>query len=297
MKDNISVLGIPIDLGASTIGTRLGPDSIRLTGLLEELLNMGLDIYDFGNIDIKNSNKKIKFPSNMTNEDRLLPSLSHINEEVEKIYQRQSFPLILGGDHSLVLPSFKAFLKKYKNPGLIYIDAHADINTEKSSPTGNVHGMPVAALMGLCSNKLNNIGGSYKLNPQNLVYIAIRDIDKGEELIIKEKNIKYFSMADVYKYGIEEIVRKSMVYLGNLSSIYLSFDIDSMDCDIAPGTGVPVRGGLNYNQARLILSLFGKEEKIRGFEFVEVNPSLDDKNKTSEIAKELILAFFGKSFI
>lgn len=297
MKDKISILGIPLDMGASTVGTRLGPDSIRLTNLLEDLEDLGLNISDLGNVNIENSNKKIKFPSNMTNEDRLIPALCQINEKIEEIYKDGKFPLILGGDHSLVLPSFKAFSKYHENPGLIYIDAHADINTEKTSPTGNVHGMPVAALMGLCEDRLNKIGGDFRLNPKNLVYIAIRDIDKGEEAIIKEKNIKYFSMADIDKYGIEKIVEMALAYLKDISSTYLSFDIDSMDCDIAPGTGVPVRGGLSYNQARLILSLLGKSHKIKGFELVEVAPTLDDKNKTSEIAKELILAFFGKSFI
>lgn len=297
MKEKVSILGIPLDMGASTVGTRLGPDSIRLTGLVDELEKLGYEVSDLGNLDIENRNKKLKFKSNRTNEDKLIPELEKINREINKIYSTKSFPLILGGDHSLVLPSFKAFMKNHENSGLIYIDAHADINTEKTSPTGNVHGMPIAALMGLCDDKLNNIGGNYILNPKNLVYIAIRDIDKGEEEIIRENNIKYFPMSDIENYGIEKVVNMALDYLESTSSIYLSFDIDSMDCDIAPGTGVPVRGGLDYNQARLILSLFGKEEKIKGFELVEVSPTLDDKNKTSEIAKELILAFFGKSFM
>ncbi|WP_297377636.1 arginase [uncultured Helcococcus sp.] len=296
-KNNISILGIPMDLGASTIGTRLGPDSIRMTGVLDDLVDLGLTVNDLGNIDIDNGYKKEKNIDNMTNLDRLLPSLRKINEQAYDLFNRDSFPLILGGDHSLVLATFKAFLKKYDNPGLIYVDAHADINTDKTSTSGNVHGMPIAALLGLCDDRLNNIGGDYFLKAKNIVYIAIRDIDEGEEKIIEKLNIKYFSMAEIYEKGIKNVLEETFEYLKDVDNIYTSYDIDSIDMDIAPGTGVPVRGGLDYNMARDIMSRLGKNDKIKGLELVEVSPSLDIRNKTSLIAKELLLAFFGKKFI
>ena len=296
-KNNISILGIPMDLGASTIGTRLGPDSIRMTGVLDDLIDLGFTVNDLGNVDINNGYKKEKNIDNMTNLYKLLPSLTKINEQAYDLFNKNSFPLILGGDHSLVLATFKAFLKKYDNPGLIYVDAHADINTDKTSSSGNVHGMPIAALLNLCDDRLNKIGGDYFLKAENIVYIAIRDIDEGEEKIIENLNIKYFSMAEIYEKGIKKILEETFEYLKNVDNIYTSYDIDSIDMDIAPGTGVPVRGGLDYNMARDIMARLGKNDKVKGLELVEVSPSLDIGNKTSLIAKELLLAFFGKKFI
>lgn len=297
MKKDISILGIPMDMGGDKFGARFGPDTIRLTGLKDSLESLGHSVEDLGNVEINNGYKKEANDSNMKNLDMLLPALNNINKDCDKLFKKGSFPLILGGDHTLVLPTVKAFLKNDKNTGLIYVDAHADINTEKTSFSGNVHGMPVAALLGLCDERLNNIGGEYFLNPKNIVYIAIRDIDDGERKIIDKLNIKYYTMSDIYKYGIEEIVKKAFDYLDSVDNIYTSFDIDSIDMDIAPGTGVPVRGGLDYNMARNILSLLGKSEKVKALEFVEVSPIQDINNKTAEIAKECILSFFGKRFI
>lgn len=297
MDKEISILGIPLDMGAGTFGTRLGPDAIRIAGLIEELKNLSYRVHDLGNLVIVNGYKKEKTAHNIKNMDRLIDALEKINRRSYDLFMRDSFPLLLGGDHSMILASFKAFMKKYDNAGLIYIDAHADINTEKTSPSGNAHGMPVAALMNMCHKSLNEIGGNFTLDPQKIVYVGIRDIDKGEEELIEKLNIKYFPISYINEVGVKKVVDEIKKYFIKLDDIYLSFDIDSIDSDIAPGTGVGVRGGLTYNQANYILSLLGQYEKIKGLELVEVSPTLDIKNKTSELARELILAFFGRKFI
>jgi arginase len=296
LNKNISLIGVPFDMGASLRGTRLGPEAIRLAGVIERLDAIGCEVEDHGDLQVINNNRTIEYPKNINNLRPVKSACEKLCAVVSEEIKRERLPLILGGDHSIVLGSGKGVLENFKNPGIIYIDAHADINTDKTSPSGNIHGMPIAALMGYGNEKLVNIGCSEnKLKPENIVYIGLRDVDMGEKIFLKEHNIKAFSMQDIDRVGIEAVMNAAIEYIEKTADhIHLSFDVDSLDPAFAPGTGVKVNGGLNFREAKIALELISQIDNICSVEFVEVNPLLDDGNKTAELTTDLILSLFGE---
>lgn len=294
---NVSLIGVPIDMGASQLGTRLGPEAIRLSGLVERLEDIDYNIEDLGDMKVPNLYTIKKSPDNLNNLDIVRETNEELCNIVDEVLSRDRLPLILGGDHSIVLGSVKGLLKHYENPGIIYFDAHGDINTDKTSLTGNIHGMPIASLMGLGDERLSSVGDSnLKLKPENIVYIGLRDLDPGERKAIKSMGIKAFTMEDIDSLGIADVMKEAIQYISKgTDAIHISFDIDCLDPKVAPGTGVKVLGGLNFREAKIAMDMVSKTEKIRSIEFVEVNPLLDDQNETAHVATALICALFGES--
>lgn len=298
LKEKISLIGVPFDMGASQLGTRLGPEAIKIAGILERLDYLEYDIKDLGNLDIKNEYKLEKSKNRLNHLDLVVDANEKLANSVSKEVSEGRLPLILGGDHSIFLGSAKGVMSKYENLGVLYFDAHGDINTEDTTLTGNIHGMTVASALGYGEKSLVNVfDKDLKLKPENIVYIGLRDVDPGEVRRIKELGIKTHTMEDIEKYGMEKVMEEAISYLEekNLDGVHISFDVDCLDPQVAPGTGVKVPGGLSYREGRLGLIEASRLENIVSVEFVEVNPLLDSDNETADITSHLICALFGET--
>lgn len=284
-----------MDLGAGKRGVDMGPAAIRLAGLVERLEAMGKFVEDRGNIAVPV--KRIQDEHFMKYRTEVLEVCKTLAEETFKIYQEDSFPLILGGDHSIAIGSIAGLAREEPEMGILWVDAHGDFNTVESSPTGNIHGMPLAISCGLGDPEFVNLGTpGRKIDPKRVVIVGARDLDMGEVQLLRRNGVTVYTMEEIDLYGIQEVMRRAMVYLeANCSCLHVSFDMDSIDPLEAPGTGTPVRGGLTYREAHFLMkyiSTYGNF--ITSLEIVEVNPILDIQNKTAFLAVELIESAFGK---
>lgn len=296
LNKTVRIIGMPFDMGASQFGARLGPEAIRLAGLNKALKNLGYQVNDQGNLQIRIGYEPI-VENNLKNYELVKEAMGILAKEVYQGLVEEEFPLIIGGDHSQVFGSMKGLLKAYDNPGIIYFDAHADINTEKTSLTGNMHGMPIAFLIGEGYEEMTKVFEDKNyLKPENIVYIGLRDLDPGEIEIIRDLGIKAYSVDDIDRLGLKTVMDESISYIDERADqVHISFDVDCLDPNIAPGTGVKVSGGLTFREAKTALMMASKLEKIVSAEFVEVNPLLDKENLTGEIAVSLIERLFGKN--
>lgn len=294
INKNIGLVGLPLDMGAGVQGTRLGPEAIRLARLQARLEVLGYDIRDYGDLSVDNGYDHKINDVNLKNRDLILKSLEDLYESLEKIHYQDDFALVLGGDHSIALASGKALANKYESPGIIYFDAHGDINTESTSPSGNIHGMPVAFLLGHGRDEsFLNLGNKNTIKAENIVYIGLSDLDPGEVDLIKKENIKVYSINDVHDLGIGQVTRQAISYLeSKTDGIHVSFDVDCMDPYYAPGTGINLAGGLSFREARYSLEILSKLDKIKSMDLVEVNPLKDKFNQTANMAVDLLEAFF-----
>jgi len=298
----IRLLGVPMDLGAARRRVDMGPSAIRIAGITEKLSVLGHTIIDDGDILIKApemqkiKNHRLKYFPEIVRACNLLA------KKIEKTLAKKQFPLVLGGDHSIAMGTIagiSSYCKKHnKTLGVLWIDAHGDMNTDKTSPSGNIHGMPLAASMGLGADELISIGGSFtKVEPSNVALIAIRELDEGEKIAIIKNKVNIFTMEDIDKQGMADVMQKALYKLRNLDFLHVSFDLDSIDPQVAPGVGTPVKGGLDYREAHLIMETLSESQRMNSLEMVEVNPILDDRNKSAELAVELVQSGFGKKII
>ncbi len=295
----IHLIGVPMDLGAGRRGVDMGPSAIRIAGVGEKLQRLGHTVVDEGDIVIKPPeqqkirNEKLRYLTEIVRACTLLSS------KAEKILQGSGFPLIMGGDHSIAIGTIAgvaSFARSHdKRPGVLWIDAHGDMNTETTTPSGNIHGMPLAASLGLGALELTSVGGDFrKVDPKDVVLIAVRDLDDGERENIRKLGVNIFTMEQIDRYGMAVVMEKALRKLHKADVIHVSFDLDSVDPSVAPGVGTPVKGGLDYREAHLIMETLYEHGKVNSLEFVEVNPILDNRNQSAEFATELILSFFGK---
>ncbi|MDT8862340.1 arginase [Alkalihalobacillus sp. MEB130] len=298
-KKKISVVGVPMDLGQIRRGVDMGPSAMRYAGLLEDLKGQGFEVIDYGDLTIHRS-------TNGTNQEQKIRNLQEVisvSEELciklDETITKGGFPLVLGGDHSISIGSIAGIAKHYQNLGVIWYDAHADLNTVETSPSGNIHGMPLAINLGFGHPLLTKIGDySPKVTPENIVIIGARSIDEGERTFIQEKGIKVFTMHEIDRRGMTTVMEEAIRYLEDRTDgVHLSFDLDSIDPIYAPGVGTPVRGGVTYRESHLAMELLAEADIITSAEFVEVNPILDDKNTTADIAIELVASLLGKQLL
>lgn len=299
INKNISLIGVPLDMGASLRGCRLGPEAVRLAGIVKRLENIGYEVKDCGDIAIKNHLGNERAENNLNNLDIVKEANQALYSKIKEEMGQGNFPLVIGGDHSLAIGTIKASLEKHPNLGIIWFDAHGDINTDQTSPTGNIHGMPVATLMGLGAEELLEIGDrKVLLDSKNIVYIGSRDLDFGERDMLKEHGIKVYTMHEVDYYGVPKVMEEALSYLGErCQEIHVSFDMDVLDPEVAPGTGTKVPGGMAYREAHLCLELLARTEKLVSVEFVEVNPVLDHENRTAKAAVALSGSLMGEWLI
>lgn len=295
----VSVIGVPMDLGQKRRGVDMGPSAMRYAGLIEELQSLGYEVKDYGDININRSMTSENQEGTLRNLDEVIKVSEELVREVGEIERENSFPLLLGGDHSISIGSIAGIRKRHKNLGVIWYDAHPDLNTVETSPSGNIHGMPLAVNLGIGHPKLINIGESGpKVKPENLIIIGARSIDDGERELIKEKGIKVYTMHEIDKIGMTKVIEETIEYLASRTDgVHLSFDLDSIDPLDAPGVGTPVRGGISYRESHLALEMFAESEMITSAEFVEVNPILDNRNQTANAAVALITSLLGKKLL
>lgn len=296
MKRRISIVGVPMWLGQTRYGTNLGPHSIRSAGLVERLKGVGQQVVDEGNLTIGITGRFRQTGENIKNVKTLVESSEKLATKVSDIIQEGRFPLVLGGDHSIAMGTLAGIAKHYKNIGVIWYDAHADLNTPETSPSGNIHGMPLAASMGLGHSALTYIGGYHgKVKPEHIVLIGARDIDEGEKQLIAERNIKMYTAEDVKRLGIEVVIAETLRYLSErCDGIHLSFDVDGIDPQEFPGVGTPVADGISYKESLQAVRLLSASNQLISAEFVEVNPLLDKDDTTARLTVNLIGALFGE---
>ncbi|WP_256061854.1 arginase [Staphylococcus aureus] len=296
----IDIIGAPSTFGQRKLGVDLGPTAIRYAGLISRLKQLDLDVYDKGDIKVPAVNIE-KFHSEqkgLRNYDEIIDVNQKLNKEVSASIENNRFPLVLGGDHSIAVGSVSAISKHYNNLGVIWYDAHGDLNIPEESPSGNIHGMPLRILTGEGPKELLELNSNV-IKPENIVLIGMRDLDKGERQFIKDHNIKTFTMSDIDKLGIKEVIENTIEYLKsrNVDGVHLSLDVDALDPFETPGTGTRVLGGLSYRESHFALELLHQSHLISSMDLVEVNPLIDSNNYTAEQAVSLVGTFFGETLL
>ena len=300
----IRVTGVPLDMGASRRGVDMGPSAMRVAGLEARLESLGHQVTDGGNIRVEVAETRTSGDKNARYLAEIAETCTRTAEAVVKTLEEGMTPLVLGGDHSLAAGTVSGVAEFYRRQGqkigLIWIDAHSDINTPETSPSGNVHGMPLAALLGLGPEPLGNIFGySPKVAAENTVLIGVRDIDAAERENIRRAGVaEVYTMRDIDERGMRTVMEEALrTAERGTAGYHVSLDMDWIDPEDAPGVGTPVRGGATYREAHLAMEILADHGRMLSFEMVEVNPVLDERNQTAELAVELALSAFGKKIL
>ncbi len=299
INEKLSLVGVSMDLGAGTAGVSLGPAALRYAGVVERLQNIGYDVKDEGDIVANKHANAVTEGTHLKNLGEVARVNGLLCERVDAVMKEGRFPLVIGGDHSIAIGTISGVLQHKKNLGVIWFDAHGDINTAETSPSGNIHGMPVAVLLGHGHESLTSIGGvDAKIKPENIVFIGCRDLDGGERKMLKEFGITVFTMHEIDRYGMTEVMNRAIkIASEGTDGIHVSFDVDSMDPVHAIGTGTRVPGGMTYRESHLALEMIAETGKVVSAEFVEVNPIIDVKNQTAKTTVELMGSLMGEWLI
>ena len=298
MPSSIRLIGVPMDLGQSRRGVDMGPSALRYAGLASRLRKLGHTVEDCGNIPVPvRDTLSREARDGMDFLPPVIEACQLIYEEGKKAVAAGCIPLFIGGDHSIAVGTVGGVTHQTPS-GLLWIDAHSDFNTPESSPSGNIHGMPLAALMGLGHLELVNLGRpGPKLKPSEVVLIGVRDLDATEKVLLKESRIGIYSMSDIDERGIAAVIKEALARLQHLQRLHVSLDMDSLDPMDAPGVGTPVAGGLTYREAHLLMEIIAGAGCVSSIDVVEINPILDERNHTAEIAAELLASLLGKSIL
>jgi arginase len=296
---HIRVIGVPMDLGADRRGVDIGASAIRYAGLNDQLRYLDFEVHDLGNIFVHQPESQPIGNTRLKYLEPIVKVAEELADTVTTALKANEFPLILGGDHSIALGSITGITRVHKDIGVLWIDAHADFNTEETTPSGNIHGMVLAALAGLGNSHLTDIGGwAPKLDAQKIVIVGARDLDPGERELLRTHHVHVFTMSDIDQRGISDVMREALTIVGKASDgIHLSLDMDALDPVHAPGVGTPVRGGLTYREAHSAMELIADSGRLIGMDVVEVNPILDRENATAQLAVELVMSALGKKII
>ncbi len=295
----LSIIGMPMDLGQMRRGVDMGPSAMRYAGIYENLSKLFDEIDDKGDIAIGRPEVVVDRESNLRNLQLIAEKNEELAKAVSKVVEEGAFPLVLGGDHSIAIGTLAGIAQHYKNLGVIWFDAHGDLNTAETSPSGNIHGMPLAVNIGLGHELLTNMMGySPKVKSEHVIIIGARSIDEGERKLIKEKGIKVYTMHEVDRLGMAKVMEETIAYLKDKTDgVHLSLDLDGLDPIDAPGVGTPVTGGISYRESHLAMEMLSESGIITSAEFVEVNPILDEKNKTAVAAVKLMGSLFGEKLL
>lgn len=292
----IDIIGVPIDLGADRRGVDMGPSAIRYAHLRQKLEALGYTVEDQGNIEVAIAETCAVTDARLKYIDCIVPMARRTAGAVATSVQAGHFPLVLGGDHSLALGSIRG-AARMKNVGVIWVDAHADFNTAATTPSGNIHGMPLAALCGFGDPRLTQLGHEAcpAVDPQQVAIIGARDLDPGEKSNLQEAGILVMGMEQIDRMGMVAAMEKAIERVSrHADGLYLSFDMDALDPRHAPGVGTPVAAGLTQREGHVACELIGETGKLIGMDIVEVNPILDIQNQTGALAVEFVLSALGK---
>jgi arginase len=303
MGQKVRIIGVPMDLGQSRRGVDMGPSALRVAGLQARLKHLGHQVEDIGNIPVKQpeempvGEKRAKYMA------EIAETCKDLAEIVQKCLEEDFVPLVLGGDHSIAAGAVSGvaayFRKEKKQIGYIWLDAHGDMNTPESSPSGNVHGMPLAAVMGYGAPELVDLlGFKPKVEPQNIVLVGVRDLDLQERRLVKKSGVRVFTMRDIDERGMREVMADALKYAtDDTDGISVSLDMDFVDPSDAPGVGTPVRGGVTYREAHLAMEMIADSDAMASMEVVEINPVIDEHNRTALLGVELILSGLGQKIL
>lgn len=295
----IDIIGAPLDFGAGRRGVDMGPSAIRYAGLKAGLEGLGHDVRDLGNVAVPIGENCLPGDPRLKYLDAIIEVERELVEVVSRSVSDGRVPLVLGGDHSLAIGSFGGAVSAGRRLGLIWLDTHGDFNTDETTPSGNIHGMPLAILCGYGSRRLITLDGLLpegpRLDPANVVVVGARSLDEGEKLLMRDAGVTVFSMPMIDRFGIAAVMDRAVeIASRGTEGVYLSFDLDVVDPADAPGVGTAVPGGLSIRESHLVMEHIAATGLLAGLDLVEVNPILDRVNTTAELAVELALSAFGK---
>ncbi|MFE3577160.1 arginase [Lysinibacillus sp. NPDC059133] len=299
-KLNISIIGVPTDYGQTRRGVDMGPSAIRYAGVVERLEAIGHVVHDQGDIRVSQKQGGIIVDKQLLNLEEVIDVSTSLANSVNKSVEQKSFPLVLGGDHSIAIGTLAGLSEQYKNLGVIWFDAHADLNTPETTPSGNIHGMPLAVSIGLGHERLVKIRNNVpKIKPENVIIIGARSVDPGERELIGQQGIKVYTMHEVDRLGMTRVMEDALAYLRarDIDGLHLSLDLDGLDPLYTPGVGTPVPGGITYRESHLAMEMLQESGMLTSAEFVEVNPILDEKNRTADVAVALMGSLFGETLV
>lgn len=293
VKQRIGVLGAPLDLGTARRGVDMGPSAVRYSGLEERLHELGVDVADYGNLVVEMPERAAVRDEAVRYLPTILAACSQIAARVVDIAQEGRLPFVIGGDHSIAMGTLAGLAQLHGPGGVIWIDAHGDMNNPANSPTGNVHGMPLAAALGNCGFDIDGAPAAPWLDPEKVALVGVRSLDPGERELVEDKKLKVLTMPDIDRRGAADVMREALDTVRGASFVHVSFDVDALDPKIAPGVGTPVRGGLTYREAHLAMELIAESGLMSSLEVVEVNPIYDNANTTGALAVELVASALG----
>lgn len=292
-----------MDLGAGRRGVDMGPSAIRVANIHSRIASLGYKVEDLGNVAVEQAENSPPGPKRARYLAQIAETCLRLAEKVQHAAGQGKVPLVLGGDHSIAAGSISGianhFHQRGEKVGVIWVDAHCDMNTPQSSPSGNVHGMPLACLIGKGPKQLTHLFGyAPKVDPRNVALVGIRDVDALEAPHVKKSGVRAFTMRDIDEKGLPRVMAEAIeIASTGTAGIHLSFDMDSVDPDEAPGVGTPVRGGITYREAHLAMELLSDTARLVSLEVVEVNPVLDIANRTADLAVELMMSALGKRIL
>jgi len=284
----VAVIGAGLDLGAGRRGVDMGPSAIRYAELDERIAELGRAVSDWGDVRAAVPEASDEGDSSARYLDVILQTCGRVADLVAKVVGDGYLPLVLGGDHSIAMGSLSGMARAHGGPGgALWIDAHGDLNRPSTSPSGNVHGMPLAAALGVAGDAFP------EQSLERAALIGVRSLDPGERKLVKELDVKVFTMSEIDKHGVERVMQEALTFLSGSRFVHVSLDLDAVDPTTAPGVGTPVRGGLSYREAHFVLELVAESALMNSLDVVEVNPILDRENETAKLAVELVASALG----
>ena len=302
-RKTVAIIGAALDLGAGRRGVDMGPSALRVANLNARIESLGVTVEDLGNVSVEQPESAHPGRKNARYLEQIAATCQELAERVESAADRGLFPLVLGGDHSVAVGTVsgmsQSLRKKNEKLGVIWLDAHSDMNTPQTSPSGNVHGMPLACLVGYGPKELTDLYGyAPKVDSKNVALVGIRDVDMTEREVVRRSGVSVYTMRDVDERGMRTVMREAILRASDgTSGIHISLDMDGVDPDEAPGVGTPVRGGFSYREAHLAMEILSDSGLVRSMEIVEVNPILDTANRTANLGVELVMSALGKRIL
>jgi arginase len=293
----VAILGAALDLGASRRGVDMGPSALRYSGLDARIAKLGYDVRDHGNVLVEIPEIASVADEHARYLPEILAACSKIASEISEIVGAGAIPLVLGGDHSIAMGTLAGLHRASGTGGVLWVDAHGDLNTPASSPSGNVHGMPLAAALGVCGFDVDGLGAPPWVDPKRVALVGVRSLDPGEKDLIRSQGITAFTMHEIDKRGVDAVMHDALEVVRGPGYVHLSLDVDVCDPEIAPGVGTPVKGGLSYREAHLAMEILAESQVLTSIEVVEVNPILDHADVTGQLAVELVASALGERIL
>lgn len=296
-RKRVGVVGAALDLGAARRGVDMGPSALRYSGLAERLSGLGYVVEDHGNVSVELPETAAVIDETARYLPAILAACARIAAKVDEVARADVLPLVLGGDHSIAMGTLAGMQRARGTGGLIWLDAHGDLNRPQTTPSGNVHGMPLAAALGACGFTLEGFDRPPWIEPSKVALVGIRSLDPGEKQLVNELGLSVFTMSDIDRRGVADVMADALAVVAGAAHVHVSLDVDVCDPEIAPGVGTPVRGGLSYREAHLAMELIAEARVLTSIEVVELNPILDHADETGMLAVELVASALGSRIL